>query len=102
LTNIITKGWSGMTTKQYKEFKGLKKENLRDNMSSVELALNILAEATTTEISKSKNPKGVQESKSVAREGGAVALNARKDIEDRTGQPAVIPDNAKDLKRLND
>jgi hypothetical protein len=100
LTDLISKGWSGMTTKEYKEFKGLKKESLRDNMSSVELALNILGEASTTELSKAKNPKGLKESKKVAKEGGSIARNARKDIERRTKKSAITNKKAKDLKRL--
>lgn len=78
LTDIITKEWSGMTTRQYKQYKGLKKENLRDNMTNVELALNMLAEASTTEISRKKNPKGFRKSAQVAKEGGSVAKAARK------------------------
>jgi hypothetical protein len=100
LTNLISQGWSGMSVQEYKEFKGLKKENLRDNMSSVELALNILAEATTTELSKSKNPAGFVENQTIARQGGAVAKNARDDIEKRAGRSALSAKNARDLRRL--
>ena len=96
LTDEITKAWSGMTTRQYKNLKGLKKENLRDNMSTLELVLNMLAEATTTEISKEKNPQSFSENRSVAKEGGEVAGNARKDIEERTGKPVISPQNAVD------
>ena len=81
LTNEISQAWSGMTTKEYKNFKGLKKENLRDNMSNLELVLNMLAEVSTTEISRGSNPQGFEESKKVARQGGNVARNAREEIE---------------------
>lgn len=100
LTDEITKAWSGMTTRQYKNLKGLKKENLRDNMSTLELVLNMLAEATTTEISKEKNPQSFSENRSVAKEGGEVAGNARKDIEDRTGKPVITSKNAVDFSNL--
>ena len=97
LTDEVTRAWSGMTTRQYKNLKGLKKENLRDNMSTLELALNMLAEATTTELTKVQNPQGMMENRQVAREGGSVAGNARKDIEERTGRPVITSDNAKQL-----
>lgn len=100
LTDEITKAWSGMTTRQYKNLKGLKKENLRDNMSTLELVLNMLAEATTTEISKEKNPQLFSENRSIAKEGGEVAGNARKDIEERTGKPVVTAKNAVDFSNL--
>ena len=100
LTDEITKAWSGMTTRQYKNLKGLKKENLRDNMSTLELVLNMLAEATTTEISREQNPKTFAENRSVAREGGEVAGNARKDIEERTGRPVITSKNATDFSNL--
>jgi len=100
LTDEVTKAWSGMSTRQYKNLKGLKKENLRDNMSTLELALNMLAEATTTELTKVENPIGVDENRKVAREGGAIAGNARKEIEDRTGQPVITFQNAKQLQNL--
>lgn len=100
LTDEITKAWSGMKTKEYKNLKGLKKENLRDNMSTLELVLNMLAEATTTEIAKYKNPYGLQENVSVAREGGSVAGNARKEIEGKTGKPVITKQNAKDFAKL--
>ncbi len=96
LTDIITKEWSGMTTRQYKQHKGLKKENLRDNMSNVELALNMLAEASTTEISKQKNPQGFLESAIVAKEGGSVAKAARKQLESKTGKSAISTSKASD------
>lgn len=96
LTDIITKEWSGMTTRQYKDLKGLKKESLRDNMTNVELALNMLAEASTTEISKQKNPKGFKQSADVAKEGGSVAKVARKQLESKTGKPAISTDRASD------
>lgn len=96
LTDIITKEWSGMTTRQYKQYKGLKKENLRDNMTNVELALNMLAEASTAEISKQRNPKGLKESQIVAKEGGSVAKAARKQLESKTGTSAISPNKASD------
>ncbi len=97
LTDEITRAWAGMTTRQYKNLKGLKKENLRDNMSTLELALNMLAEATATELTKIQNPQGLQENKKTAREGGSVAGNARKDIEKRTGRPVISSSNMKQL-----
>ena len=100
LTDEITKAWSGMTTRQYKNLKGLKKENLRDNMTTLELVLNMLAEATTTEISKEQNPQTFAENRSVAREGGEVAGNARKDIEERTSRPVTTSKNAADFSNL--
>ena len=100
LTDEITKAWSGMTTLQYKNLKGLKKENLRDNMSTLELVLNMLAEATTTEISKEQDPQTFAENKNIAREGGEVAGNARKDIEKRTGRPVITSKNAADFSNL--
>jgi hypothetical protein len=100
LTNEITKAWSGMTTRQYKDFKDLKKENLRDNMSTLELVLNMLAEATTTELTQSLNPQGLEENKEVAKEGGTVAGNARKDIEARTGKSVITQKNAFDFSKL--
>lgn len=101
LTNIMTQGWSGKTIKDYKQFKGLKKENLRDNMTSLELALNILAETTTTELSKTSDPQGVEAQKDIAGRGGKVAHDARKNIESQTGRSVISPQNAKDL-RLNE
>jgi len=100
LTDEISKAWSGMSTRQYKHFKGLKKENLRDNMSTLELVLNMLAEATTTEISKEQKPESFAENKQVARSGGEVAGNARKDIETRTGKPVITSQNAADFSNL--
>ena len=94
LTDEVTKAWSGMSTRQYKNFKGLKKENLRDNMSTLELALNMLAEATTTELTNAQNPQGLEENRVVAKQGGAVAGNARKEIESKTGRPVVTSENA--------
>lgn len=85
LTDEITKAWSGMTTRGYKNLKGLKKENLRDNMTTLEIVLNMLAEATTTELTKIANPQGLEENRKVAKEGGSVAGNARKEIEQRSG-----------------
>ncbi|MBS3938734.1 MAG: hypothetical protein KGZ50_09220 [Peptococcaceae bacterium] len=100
LTDEITKAWSGMSTRQYKRLKGLKKENLRDNMSTLELVLNMLAEATTTELSKSQEPQTFDENQSVARSGGEVAGGARRDIEKRTGKPVITGKNAVDFSRL--
>ena len=89
-----------MTTRQYKGLKGLEKENLRDNMSTMELVLNMLAEATTTELSKVKQPEGFEESRKVAQEGGSVAGSARKDIKSRTGRPVVTGDSAAELQGI--
>ena len=100
LTNEITKAWSGMTTRQYKDFKNLKKENLRDNMSTLELALNMLAEATTTELTNIKNPTGLEENKETAKRGGTIAGNARKEIEKETGKPVITKKNAIDFSKL--
>lgn len=96
LTDIITRGWSGKTTKQYRQFKGLKKENLRDNMTNIELALNTLAEASATEISKSKNPKGFKASAEVARQGSKIAGDARKKLEAQVGHSVISPAKAAD------
>jgi len=96
LTDIITRGWSGKTTKQYKKFKGLKKENLRDNMTNIELALNILAEASTTEISKAQNPKGFHQSAEVARRGGQIAGEAREKLEAQVGHSVISSAKASD------
>ena len=96
LTDIITQAWSGKTTRQYKQYKGLKKENLRDNMTNIELALNILAEASTTEISKAQNPKGFRQSAEVARKGGQIAGDARKKLEAQTGRSVFSRDKASD------
>ena len=97
LTDEITKAWSGLSVKEYKQHKDLKKENLRDNMSNLELVLNMLAEATTTEISKEKKPKGFTESKVIAKQGGTIAGNARKQIEEKTGKEIVSKTTAKKL-----
>ena len=97
LTDEITNAWSGMTTRQYKTFKGLKKENLRDNMSDTELVLTMLAEASTRDISKVEQPEGFSENIEVARQGGEVAGIARKALEERTGRPVVTPQNAVQL-----
>ena len=102
LTNLMTKEWSGKTVAQYKNFKGLKKENLRDNMTNIELALNILAEASASEISKAKEPDGFDQSQNVALEGANVAKEARKNIERRTGKSAISPLNAKALPNRMD
>ena len=98
LTNEITKAWSGKSVKSYKKFKGLKKQNLRDNMTNLELILNMLAEATTTEISKKKQPKSFFENKEIARKGGETAGKARKDIEKKTGESVISSQNAKHLQ----
>ena len=100
LTDEITKAWSGMTTRQYKNHKGLKKENLRDNMSTLELVLNMLAEATTTEISKQKQPESFEENRMVAIEGGEAAGEARLAVEKRTGKPVITNKNATQLQDL--
>ena len=100
LTNEISKAWSGMTTREYKDFKGLKKENLRDNMSTTELILNMLAETATTDIAEATNPQGLEENKKVAQDGGSIAGDARKSIEARTGKPVITTKNAIDLGRL--
>ena len=100
LTDEITKAWSGMTTRQYKNLKGLKKENLRDNMSTLEIVLNMLAETTTTELSKAHRPEGFEESRIVARRGGKVAGDARRAIEADTGRPAITAQNAAQLNAV--
>ena len=99
LTDLITKAWSGKTTKEYKKFKGLTKENLRDNMSTIELALNTLAEASTTEISKRKNPRTMQQNMQIAKEGGNVAKAARNQLEATIGESVVSPIKASDYIR---
>lgn len=101
LTDEITRAWSGFTTKQYRQFKDLKKENLRDHMSNLELVLNMLAEATTTEISKQKKPKTFDQSKTIAKQGGTIAGNTRKAIEAKSGKKIVTRENAKTLKGRN-
>lgn len=98
LTDIITKGWSGKTVKEYKEHKNLKKESLRDNMTNLELVLNMLAEATTTEITKERKPKNLNENKIIAKQGGTIAGDTRKAIEEKSGKKIVSSQNAKELK----
>lgn len=100
LTNEISKAWSGMTTRQYKDYKGLKKENLRDNMSTLEIVLNMLAEATTTELTNSKNPHGFKENKEIARVGGSIAGDTRKSIEEKSGKSIITPKNAMDFTKI--
>ena len=100
LTDEISRAWSGMSTRQYKNLKGLKKENLRDNMTTLELVLNMLAEATTTEISKQRGPETFAENVAVAREGGEVAGIARKAAEERTGVPVITSKNAAQLNQM--
>lgn len=102
LTNEITEAWADMTVAQYKKHKELKKENLRDNMSNMELVLNMLAEASATEISKAQNPKGLSQSREVARKGGAVARVARDNLEKQTGESVITSKNAKDLRRIEE
>ena len=97
LIDEVTKAWSGMTTRQYKNYKGLKKETLRDNMSTLELALNMLAEATTTELTNAQNPHGLEENRAVAKQSGKVAGNARKEIESQTGRSVVTSGNAQTM-----
>ena len=101
LTNEMTKAWSGLSVRDYKQLKGLKKENLRDNMTNVELVLNMLAEVTTTAISKSRKPDTFTESKAIAKEGGDVAKDARLNIEKRTGKKVISSANAKDKLQLD-
>ena len=96
LTNILTQAWSGMTTGEYKQHKGLTKENLRDNMTNIELALNTLAEVTATEISRQRNPQGMSQTRQTAKEGGDVARNARADIESRLGDTVISAERASD------
>ena len=102
LTDIITQQWSGFTTKEYKQYKGLKKENLRDNMTNLEMAFNILAEASTTELSKQHDPQGVEEQKKVAKEGGGVAKVARKQLEAQLGRSIISPTKAKDYLKIEE
>ncbi len=96
LTDIITQTWSGLTTRQYKDYKGLHKESLRDNMTNLEITLNMLAEASATEISKATNPQTFEENKRVAHDGGAIARGAREELEVRTGRKVVTSENAQD------
>lgn len=100
LTDEVTKAWSGMSTRQYKNYKGLKKENLRDNMSTLELALNMLAEATTTELTKVQNPYGLKANRNVAKTGGQIAGEARMRIEKETGNPVITNQNAASLNSV--
>ena len=100
LTDEISRAWSGMTTRQYKNYKGLTKENLRDNMTTLELVLNMLAEATTTEISKQREPETFKENLAVAREGGEAAVESRKAVESRTGVPVITAQNAVQLNQV--
>ena len=102
LTDIITQQWSGFTTKEYKKYKGLKKENLRDNMTNLEMAFNILAEASATELSKQRDPQGVEEQKKVAKEGGGVAKVARKQLEAQLGRSVISPTKAKDYLKIEE
>lgn len=100
LTDEVTKAWTGLNTRQYKNLKGLKKENLRDNMSTLELALNMLAEATTTELTKIQNPHGLEENRVVAKTGGRIAGEARERIEKETGNPVITSQNANSLNSV--
>ena len=100
LTNEISKAWSGMTTREYKDFKGLKKQNLRDNMSTTELILNMLAETATKDIANASNPQGLEENKKVAKRGGNVAKVAKETLEQETGKPVITTKNAIDFGRL--
>lgn len=102
LTSILTKAWSGKSVKEYKSYKGLHKENLRDNMTNIELALNQLAEVSATALSKAKNPKDLTASKNVAHEGGSIAGNARKELEGKLGKSVISPLNANDPPLLDD
>lgn len=101
LTNEMTKAWSGMSVQEYKKLKGLKKENLRDNMTNIELVLNMLAEVTTTGLSKNENPKTFNESKQIAKRGGTIAKNTRKEYEEQLGQSIISPANATNKKLLD-
>jgi len=100
LTDEITRAWAGLTTRQYKRLKNLTKENLRDNMSTLELVLNMLAEATTTEISKDREPQTFEQNRKVAKKGGSIAGNTRKEIEETTGRPVITEKNALDFTKL--
>ncbi len=100
LTDLITAGWAGMTTRQYKQFKGLKTESLRDNMTNLELALNPLAEATTTELSKEHKPKTIAANRKIAASGGRIVGNTRKEIEAQMGKSIISPINAKSIGKL--
>ncbi len=102
LNDEISKLWAGITTKEHKKLKNLKKESLRDNMTNMELILNMLAEGSTTEISKIENPKGLEESKNIAKEGGSIAGNARKELEKRTGKKIISEHNSNNPKMLDD
>ena len=102
LTDIIYKTWADKTAKEYKQFKGLKKENLRDNMTNKELVLNMLAELSTKEITEAKNPETFDEHADVAKQGGSVARNARLELEEKTGQKVVTSLNAKSVLRLKE
>jgi hypothetical protein len=102
LTDIMTKEWSGKTTREYKVFKGLKKENLRDHMTNMELVLNMLAEVSATDLSKEIDPVGMTETAKVAKQGGSVAIAARTQYEKQSGKNVVLPLNAKNLKELKD
>ena len=102
LTNVLTKAWSGLTVGQYKDLKGLHKENLRDNMTTTELALNMLAEASAAELSKDRNPKGLDESRKVTAQGGKIAGNARKELEEALGRSVISSSNSGDKKLLDD
>lgn len=101
LTDIITKTWSGNTTKEYKRFKGLKKENLRDNMTNTELVLNMLAELSTKQISEANNPESFSDHVEIAKQGGSVARNARLELEEKTGKSAISPLNAKRVLKID-
>ena len=102
MTDDISKAWSGMSTKEYKQYKGLKKEGLRDNMTNIELILNTLAEASTTEISKVENPDGFRQSRDVARRGGNIVGNARKELESVTGKSVISKKNSKNPELLDE
>lgn len=101
LTNILTKIWSGYSVKEYKDLKSLKKENLRDNMTNIEMVLNMLAETSSTEISKKRNPKGINDNTKTIVDGATIAKNARKELEKQIGETVVSDQNAKDIKKLN-
>ena len=100
MTDIIYQAWAGLTAREYKNLKGLHQENLRDNMSDLELVLNMLAEATTTELSKTTNPQTFKENVEIAKQGGNVAGNARKEIEEKSGRPVITSKNATELNQV--
>ncbi|WP_415952634.1 hypothetical protein [Methanobrevibacter woesei] len=102
LTDDISKAWSGMSTREYKDYKNLRKESLRDNMTNTELVLNMLAEVSTTEISRNEKPQGLDKSRDVAKRGGSIAGNARKDLEKQLGKKVITKSNSKNHELLDE